>query len=376
MPKPSKEVYMELLKLKPRKVKLNQLYLDPNNPRFGTVQTIPDDRAFEDSIQQNAQQKIEVIGIDDLIQKISRYGFVSTDVVVARKCKNDFVVIEGNRRLAALRKLMQGHTDGEKILPSRIMNSMEELNILLYEGKDPDIAWVIQGLRHMEGIKEWPPLQQAAFIAKLEKRIKKRKLKDGETHIALVGRVAGIKGTARAAGLLNSHYAFRQAKKDEDYGDNLKPDRFALFNEAIFKKEVLQEWLKWDDKSRSFQHKDNLKRLLSWISPSEEGGEPRISKLEDVRDVVPELIGDGELLRRFEDGALDINQVRVELAKRHKPENEPNLESLRDQLNQFLNLLDTLPVPKVRREHQSNAFSQLLAKLKESIEVQIKNLGS
>jgi hypothetical protein len=368
-----REIYTELLTLRPKKVQLEELYLDPNNPRFSSVQNISEERTFEDGVQKKAQENLEEIGIDDLIQKISRYGFVSTDVVVARKAKKGYVVIEGNRRLATLRNLMRANADGEITLPPQILRSMKDLSILVYEGKDPDIAWIIQGIRHMEGIKRWPPIQQAVFVAKLEKQIKKRKHKAGESHIAVVARVAGIP-TATAARLLKSHYAFGQATKDEDYGD-LKSDNFALFNEVVFKRESLEKWLQWNNKSRKFENNDNLKKLLSWISPSEDGGAAKITDLGDMREVLPEMISDNTLLTRFDDGALSIHEVRVELAKSKQPKEELNLDHVADQLTQTLSLVDHIPVPQVSREHQKERFLGLLKKLRESVDTQINSLG-
>src|SRR3982750_1830158 len=96
----------ELLNLKRNKIGLARLYLDPNNPRFGIDRYLSDNRVVEDAVQQNAQKKIEEIGIEDLKLSVQRYGFAPTDPIVVRpltNIQNKFVVLEGNRRVATLK---------------------------------------------------------------------------------------------------------------------------------------------------------------------------------------------------------------------------------------------------------------------------------
>ena len=121
----------ELLRLKRKKVNLDQLYLDPDNPRFGSARGISDKRVLEDSVQNNAQKKIETIGIADLLSSILRYGFVSTDPVVVRRLGDGkFVVVEGNRRVATLKKLFNSHKKGEVTLDKDILCSITDLVVL------------------------------------------------------------------------------------------------------------------------------------------------------------------------------------------------------------------------------------------------------
>jgi len=366
----------ELLNLKHQKVKLEQLYLDPNNPRFGIGRGTPDKRIVEDAVQQNTQKKIEEIGTNDLISSIQRYGFVRTDPVVVRRLSDDaFVIVEGNRRVAALKKLVTSHTNGEITFDDpEFLGSMIHLEVLLYEGKDPDIAWIVQGLRHMSGIKDWPPLQQATFIVKIEQEIVR---KGGRGR----GRPPGLPTVAKAAGvstgivarLVRSYHGFQQARNDDEYGDKIRDDKFSMFNEAVFRVDDLQKWLEWDDEARRFRNTENLRRFLAWITPPEDGGEPKIVRALDARDVLPDMLSRHALLRRFEKGSLSIHAARAEIERTAPP--EIDLDSLKIQLSEFCNMLDTLPLPKIAREAKQEEFKELLESLRETIRIQIKNLG-
>jgi hypothetical protein len=142
----------------------------------------------------------------------------------------------------------------------------------------------------------------------------------------------------------------------------------------VFKKTSLyQDWLGWDEKSRKFQNTENLKKLLSWTLTPEGGDEIRIARAVDVRDILSELVLNPALMARFENGSIDINQARGELASQTLKA-APKLEFLRDQLDQTRTFIDGLPLPAIAREEKAEEFSQLLARLKQSIEAQLQFL--
>jgi len=366
----------ELLGLRREQIALNQVFLDPNNPRFGLDRHLPDARIGEESVQQNARNLIErEIKIDDLKASFLRYGFVPTDPIVVRPfAKNKYVVLEGNRRVTTLKKLVEAHTKGEAHLDNDVLQSMKKFYAFVYDGNNPDIVWLVQGLRHMSGIKEWPPLQQAAFIAKIEKQIK-TKTREGR------GRPPGLPSVAKAAGvstgtasrLLRSYYAFNAAKQDEEFGESIGDDKFSIFSEAVFKIDALKAWLGWDEVSRELTDSENLKKLLSWITP-QEGEEARVSRAVDVRDVLPSIISDEDLLARFETGTLDIDQARVEIGIQRKGGKEVDLNFALQQLAKCLDQLDTLAVPRIKREQREGEFQELLEKIRDSLQTQLTNL--
>jgi len=372
--KPTKE----LLSLKREQIKSDQVYLDPNNPRFGLDRHIPDSRIDEESLQQNCRKRIEdEIKIDDLKASFLRYGFVPTDPVVVRAfAKNKYVVLEGNRRITTLKKLVEAHDKGEIHLDKDVLDSMKKFYAFVYEGNNPDIVWLVQGLRHMSGIKEWPPLQQATFIAKIENQIK-NKVRGGKGRapgLPTVAKAAGV-STTTASRLLRSYYAFNAAQGDEEYGGNIGDEKFSIFSEAVFRVEPLKTWLGWDESSRKFTKEENVKKFLSWITPQEDDGEPKIIRALDVRDVLPSIVSDQDLLDRFETGSLNIDQARVEIGIKRKGGRDIDLESIKHQLNKLLDYLDTLPVPRIKRENREEEFNDLLEKLRGSIQTQLKSLG-
>jgi hypothetical protein len=80
------EIWVELFNVEPKKVKLEQIFLDPNNPRLEIPRKarIPDARIPETSIQKDCLDQIRKEGITDLTESIKTSGFWTVDRIVLR----------------------------------------------------------------------------------------------------------------------------------------------------------------------------------------------------------------------------------------------------------------------------------------------------
>lgn len=102
-------MYMD--QLSPKKLKFDNIMLDPNNPRFWTQSnrpTVQDKNIVDEKKQIRARQEIDQHGISDLYNSILRNGFLLLDRIVVRPivgAPGKFVVVEGNRRFRSLGKL-------------------------------------------------------------------------------------------------------------------------------------------------------------------------------------------------------------------------------------------------------------------------------
>src|SRR6266481_60485 len=82
-------------------VEIKNLLFDPQNPRLPEL--------LGKSQKEIFRFLVDEIGIDDVLQSIAASGVIEGDPIIARKAEieGQFYVIEGNRRLAAL-KLLNG----------------------------------------------------------------------------------------------------------------------------------------------------------------------------------------------------------------------------------------------------------------------------
>ncbi|MBW4565161.1 MAG: hypothetical protein KME32_29505 [Mojavia pulchra JT2-VF2] len=166
--------------LEARNLSLEQLFLDPNNPRFSSERDKPtsENKIPDQKIQERTLKKmIESFGVKEVRDSILRNGFLPMDRIVVRPINghgDKYVVVEGNRRLSALKDLHRLIEDGEiseegidEEYLNRLQSSTQEVEVLLYKGNSNDISWRLQGIRHISGIKEWSPAQQAILVARL-----------------------------------------------------------------------------------------------------------------------------------------------------------------------------------------------------------------
>ena len=114
--------------LHPIVVDLEQLLLDPNNPRFSELGeqlgAIPEGRFSDTRVQANTFEKMkdDMFDVVELRDTIKSLGFLPMDRIVVRAWGNGtalgsdqrYVVIEGNRRTTALKWLVELHDVGKE----------------------------------------------------------------------------------------------------------------------------------------------------------------------------------------------------------------------------------------------------------------------
>jgi hypothetical protein len=154
-------------------LKTATLNLDPKNPRLREDQRgLPQEKILE---------VMADWGLEEIAASVVENGFWPHEALVvvreklAAKAKEvSVVVVEGNRRLAAVR-LLQAAATGKPSSPkwtdlasdltkTAIENLTELPTIEADQRKDVD---AFLGFRHVTGIKQWEPHEKAAFIAKL-----------------------------------------------------------------------------------------------------------------------------------------------------------------------------------------------------------------
>jgi hypothetical protein len=186
------------VRLKPINVAIEQLNLDPNNPRFAKnlnlSKALPDDEvvshqqqvkdlfvnesdAESNSYEDDAEADEGKVRIGDLVRSMREIGFVPIDRIVVRQldgAPSAYVVIEGNRRVRAAQYLCDlkvGHADPkEKSALEKVVATLRNLDVLLLatDGLTPqeihEQIGVILGLRHYGQVLGWGVLARAVNI--------------------------------------------------------------------------------------------------------------------------------------------------------------------------------------------------------------------
>lgn len=152
-------------------IAVDNLYLDPTNPRLGRSIAKPN------LTQERILDVMRDWSLDELAESFLASGFWPQEALIAVKeslyGKPRFVVVEGNRRLAALKCLkaaVDGHSPGkywtDLVKTHRPSQSIFE-RVPYIEVSDRSDVSAYLGFRHVTGIKEWKPAEKAQYIAKL-----------------------------------------------------------------------------------------------------------------------------------------------------------------------------------------------------------------
>ena len=150
-------------------ISVDRLDLDHQNPRLG-------ERGRADTLTQ--ADIIEILwrefAVDEIAFSIAANGYLPYEALVAEAAPSGrYVVIEGNRRLAAVRLLLDGElrqrvraTDLPSLTPEQTQN-LQTLPVIV-TGRQT--AWSYVGFKHVNGPQPWDSVAKAQYIAKIHEQ--------------------------------------------------------------------------------------------------------------------------------------------------------------------------------------------------------------
>lgn len=149
-----------------RSLPISALRPDWRNPRFPfrAEDSFQDDNEVYRFIEEN----FDAISV---AESISRHGFFNSEPLIAIPAGPEtYVVLEGNRRLAALRGLSDAdlrRTFSDPRWKSIAANILPETEVPVLIADSREQVAPILGYRHVTGITPWDPFQQARYVAEL-----------------------------------------------------------------------------------------------------------------------------------------------------------------------------------------------------------------
>lgn len=210
---------------------LAELYCDPMNPRLG--RHLMDTSTSQDDLLDHMKDWT----LDELaLSYLENDGFWSQEalLVVEENLYDEphLVVVEGNRRLAALHFLKEAYEgnplskkwdDMTKDHPEPPNDLFEKIPYLLADNRRDVESFL--GFRHVTGIKQWDAAEKAGFIAKLIDV-------DGMSYDEVRKRIGSKTPTVRKL-----YIAYRLLLQIEDtvesYNPELTENRFTILNMSL-----------------------------------------------------------------------------------------------------------------------------------------------
>jgi hypothetical protein len=349
-----------------------QLLFDPNNPRlFGEKSAtgwrviIPENQIRDQRVQDRVFQEIlRTCDVQPIHDSILEVGFIPIDKIVVKQIYDDiYVVVEGNRRLAAIKLIIEESTRGEITISKELMEQFMSLPVMKYVGTEEQFTrdnYILQGMRHIAGIKSWGPFERARAVQTLKESGKTSE----DISKLLFLKMTDINRILRTMSVLE------QFKTDEIYGSFSSPEHYTHMYELVTRPKI-REWLDWNSTTMKLENVERFREILSWIVDPEE---KKIKQSMDLRGlpVILDTPGALEFLRRpgvtIEEAYAFTLKIEVTLGVaqfKGKLENMlKDLESLPSQLMRERSTLEILERIKTILE-QRIAESRLLSSMGE-----------
>ncbi len=280
------------------KLAVNKLSFDQENPRYSSDKGLP-----HENDEQIATFLYETSDLTELLQSISTSGYVDIEPLIVMGDGEDLIVLEGNRRLAALRVLTDAAFAARcGITPPPITPGKEATldEITVFRVEERNDARDFIGFKHINGAHRWDSIAKARYAAAWldEERAKGR---DGLTLKEIARRMGDRHSTLQR--MVSGYYVLRQAESNRlfEVEDREQGKQFSFSHlYTALTRPGYRRYLGLDDESRSAEPKENpvsadrfpeLQQLMLWLFGSDSDAVPAV-----IRSQNPHIKQLGEVL--------------------------------------------------------------------------------
>lgn len=256
---------------------VSDLHFDLENPRlveFGITS-----RTSENEILETLWDAMDV---SELALSMSVDGYFEHEPLIVTKEKGNLVVIEGNRRLAALKVLTQPELAAGKNwqVPDITQERKDSLQSVPVATKSRKDAWRYLGYKHVNGPTKWTSYAKAKYIAEVHRQYGiplediARQIGDGHGTVKKIHRGLMVLEQAEKAGVYDREDAFTKRIYFSHLYTAVQYDGFAKFLGLAPKDDVTETPV-------SEGKLDELGEVCRWMFGSEKEKQPAIIKTQN-----------------------------------------------------------------------------------------------
>ncbi|BDD01417.1 ParB/RepB/Spo0J family partition protein [Persicobacter psychrovividus] len=339
-------------------IELDLLDFDPLNPR------VPN-KIKNSSTNEVIRWMLKDASLIDLMESISTNGFFPGEPLLAIRKNNRFVIIEGNRRLAACKILsnpvgidFMKATIGQVLERSSKENIPHKLPVVIFDNREEVLSYL--GYRHVTGVKSWSSLAKARYLHQLYKI-------DGEPndyeYFRLLARKIGSKADY-VRKLVISYELYLIIEKEAFFKiENLDDNNFEFSKlaDSSTRYSKITSFLGIDLKQENpLEDLDinNLKQLTKWLFEKNLENQTRVGDNRNIR-ILNEIVGNERALKAFCDG-----KSLVEARQLTSYPNQIMKNSISESLNKLKTAWNILPEVSETDMSDLDAIRELLEYLK------------
>lgn len=305
MTAPRKDFKIELLNVK-------DLDFDPQNPRFS--------RYFDLEQQPEAEvveRMVKAENVQELMGSIGEQGYFGGEPLLVAHSGHKKIVVEGNRRLAAL-KLLLGYIAPKSALPSidairaEAKPAPTEVECIVFDDRKDILRYL--GYRHITGAKKWDSLSKARYLKQLRDEFYSG-LSDDEQHRAIAKEIGSRKDYV--AQMLAGLNVFERAQAADFYGmQRVRAEDvdFGVLTTALSYSNI-SEYVglssRTDTAGENLED-EHIKDLLSWVFAQDQQGDTILGESRNLRKLSAVIANDVAREKLKKDGNLEVAYLHSE----------------------------------------------------------------
>lgn len=282
----------------------SKLEFDPENPRFYRL----NEKAGSDTAV--IEEMLDDESVQDLMLSIGEQDYFPGEPLLVVKKGKSYIVVEGNRRLAAV-KLLNGQLRSPKKKEKSVQLILDEatykptkLPCLVYKNREDVLRYI--GYRHITGVKEWDALSKAKYLKELSDTFYKK-----TPHDLLFKSLAKEIGSKPYyVGLLLTSLNLYEIAAGENFFDlpmSEKDVDFSYITTALGYKNIT-DWLGLEDRNdleAENLNVGNLQRIFGWFFARDQQGETIIGESRRIKNLNKIVASDAALENLLKSKSID-----------------------------------------------------------------------
>lgn len=266
-------------------VSFRDLKLDPKNPR------LPEEMLGKDAVEQLPLFYREY-NLDELAKSYIENGFFTSEALIVSK--EDKIVLEGNRRLAALKYLH--HDDDAKLadLPEfelldedrHQLTNLETIPVIYTNDRESIAPYL--GFRHINGPKQWLPSAKARYIWHRVQKLNNNATDSEADPFYVIGREIGSNRT----GVRNQYLQYAILRAAESYKNNGPKVSYILNNRFGVWQRLNNSTVVLDHINFDLNARDTVEKIDDALKSVDE---EKLSAI--IGDLTPQFNAEGKIIK-------------------------------------------------------------------------------
>lgn len=293
-------------------IAVSNLHFDPQNPRFARyfgLEDQPEPVVIE--------RMVKAENVQELMGSIGEQGYFSGEPLLVAKAEGKLIVVEGNRRLAAL-KLLLGQINSQATMPSietlrlEAKHTPHEVECIVFNERKDILRYL--GYRHITGAKKWDSLSKARYLQQLKDEFYIGL--DEDQQLRAIAKEIGSRKDY-VAQMLTGLKVFTEAERMDFYGmQRVRPEDvdFGVLTTALSYSNIaafIGLKGRTDISAEGLDH-NSSRELLSWIFAQDQQGYTILGESRNLRKLSAVVACKPAVDNLRKDGVLEIAYLLTE----------------------------------------------------------------